>query len=291
VAGVAWSLLTVGLSSVLALSVFLITSRVLTPADFGAVALAVAVVSMVSMLVPVAFGEALIQRADLRRRHLDSVFWLTFAMAGVLLWAWSCSAPLRGWMELDVLAAILPALGLRIVFDALATVPARSSRGGCSSATPRCGRFWPMRWRPGCASGWCWRASRSGRWSCRRSPTASWRWWYPSWPHAGGRGGTSPKTALSDLGFFGLYAMGGRILNQARLDHFVLGVVLGPATLGLYYFANRLFLMLGDLTSGVFGPVTGALMASLQAEHDKRREAFQLAISPPPGWHFPSSAG
>jgi teichuronic acid exporter len=43
VAGVAWNLLTVGLSSALALSVFLITSRVLTPADFGAVALAAAV--------------------------------------------------------------------------------------------------------------------------------------------------------------------------------------------------------------------------------------------------------
>jgi hypothetical protein len=42
VTGVAWSLLTVGLSAVLALSVFLITSRVLSPADFGAVALAVA---------------------------------------------------------------------------------------------------------------------------------------------------------------------------------------------------------------------------------------------------------
>jgi teichuronic acid exporter len=62
VAGVAWNLLTVGLSSALALSVFLITSRVLTPADFGAVALAAAVVAMVSMLMPVAFGEALIQR-------------------------------------------------------------------------------------------------------------------------------------------------------------------------------------------------------------------------------------
>jgi teichuronic acid exporter len=46
VTGVAWSLLTVGLSAVLALSVFLITSRVLSPADFGAVALAVAVISM-----------------------------------------------------------------------------------------------------------------------------------------------------------------------------------------------------------------------------------------------------
>jgi teichuronic acid exporter len=52
------------------------------------------------------------------------VFWLTFAMAGVLYGGLGPDGDqLRGWMELDVLAAILPALGLRLVFDALTTVP------------------------------------------------------------------------------------------------------------------------------------------------------------------------
>jgi O-antigen/teichoic acid export membrane protein len=42
VAGVAWNFMPWALSAALALSVFLVTSRVLSPADFGAVALAVA---------------------------------------------------------------------------------------------------------------------------------------------------------------------------------------------------------------------------------------------------------
>jgi hypothetical protein len=33
---------------------------------------------------------------------------------------------------------------------------------------------------------------------------------------------------------------------------------MGAPTLGLYYFAQRLFTMLGELTSGVFGPVTSS---------------------------------
>jgi teichuronic acid exporter len=292
VTGVAWSLLTVGLSAVLALSVFLITSRVLSPADFGAVALAVAVISMTSMLVPVAFGEALIQRRNLRAGHLDSVFWLTFAMAGVLYVGLVLTATsFAAWMELDVLAAILPALGLRLVFDALTTVP------GALVTRRMQFRYTALRslLANAVAAALCiWLVMEGfALWALVLSQIANGfvamvvsfmaaRWW---------PGRDVSKAALSDLGFFGLYAMGGRILNQARLDHFVMGVVLGPATLGLYYFANRLFLMLGDLTSGVFGPVTGALMASLQAEHDKRREAFQLANFASAGLAFPVFGG
>jgi hypothetical protein len=49
--------------------------------------------------------------------------------------------------------------------------------------------------------------------------------------------------------------------------------------------------MLGELTSGVFGPVTSVLMASLQAETSKRREAFRLASFASAALAFPSSAG
>jgi teichuronic acid exporter len=292
VAGVAWNLLTVGLSSALALSVFLITSRVLAPSDFGAVALAVAIVSIVSMLVPVAFGEALIQRKDLQARHLDSVFWLTLAVAGGLYGGLVVSATwFANWMEVDVLAAILPVLGLRILFDALLTVPG-------SLVTRRMQfRYTALRslLANAVAAGLCvWLVLEGfALWALVLSQIAnSFVAMVVSFLAARWRPGRElSATALRELGFFGLYAMGGRILSQARLDHLVLGVVLGPATLGLYYFAQRLFRMLGDLTSGVFGPVTNVLMASLQAEPDKRRKAFQLASFASAGLAFPVFGG
>jgi teichuronic acid exporter len=292
VAGVAWNLLTVGLSSALALSVFLITSRVLAPSDFGAVALAVAIVSIVSMLVPVAFGEALIQRKDLQARHLDSVFWLTLAVAGGLYGGLVVSAAwFANWMEVEVLAAILPVLGLRILFDALLTVPG-------SLVTRRMQfRYTALRslLANAVAAGLCvWLVLEGfALWALVLSQIAnSFVAMVVSFLAARWRPGRElSATALRELGFFGLYAMGGRILSQARLDHLVLGVVLGPATLGLYYFAQRLFRMLGDLTSGVFGPVTNVLMASLQAEPDKRRKAFQLASFASAGLAFPVFGG
>jgi teichuronic acid exporter len=292
VAGVAWNLLTVGLSSALALSVFLITSRVLAPTDFGAVALAAAVVAMVSMLVPMAFGEALIQRRDLQARHLDSVFWLTVGLALVLYAGLAFGAPvLTRWLGLDILSAILPVLGLRILFDAVAAVPA--------SLVARRMQFRYTALRSllanGIAAALCvWLVLEGfALWALVLSQIANgFVAMVVSLMAARWRPGRQVSvTALRDLGFFGLYAMGGRILSQARLDQFLLGIVLGAATLGLYYFAHRLFTMLRDMTAGAFGPVTSVLMASLQAETEKRRKAFQLASFASAALAFPVFGG
>jgi teichuronic acid exporter len=278
VAGVAWNFLAVGLSALMALSVFLITSRVLSPEDFGAVALAAACVAMVSMLMPVAFGEALIQRAELRPAHLDSVFWLTCGIAAILLAGLVLfAAPLAVWMEVDVLADILPVLALRIPFDALATVPGAlvarrmqfrytALRGLLANAMAACLCVWLV--LEGFAL-WALVLSQIANAFVAMAVSVLAARWRP------GRGVSA--TALRELRFFGLYAMGGRVLNQARLDQVLLGVVMGAPALGLYYFAQRLFTMLGDMTSGVFGPVTSVLLASLQADPGKRRAAFGLA--------------
>jgi teichuronic acid exporter len=144
-------------------------------------------------------------------------------------------------MEVDVLAAILPVLGLRILFDALATVPARSSTRRMQF------RYTALRslLANAVAAGPVRLAGAGGLRALGAGPVADRQ-------RLRGDGGILPgrtlaagagvsATALSELGFFGLYAMGGRILNQARLDHLLMGVVLGAPTLGLYYFAHRLF--------------------------------------------------
>lgn len=292
VTGVAWNFLTVALSSALALSVFLVTSRVLTPADFGAVALAVAVVTMVSMLVPVAFGEAIIQRSDLKPTHLDSVFWTTTGLALVLFALIALSAPtLSVWLELEVLAAILPVLALRIVFEAVSAVPV------ALVARRMQFRYTALRslLANGVAAALCvWLVVQGyALWALVLSQIANAAVgmivalmaarWRPGWAVS--------LSALRDLRFFGLYAMACRVLAQPWMAQFLLGIVMGAHALGLYYFANRLFTMLRDLTSGAFGPVTNVLMASLQEDHEKRRKAFQLASFASAGLAFPLFAG
>jgi teichuronic acid exporter len=62
-----------------------------------------------------------------------------------------------------------------------------------------------------------------------------------------------------------------------RLDQLLIGFLGGPQMLGLFFFARRLFQMLSDMTVGVFTPVSNVLLASMQAEPEKRRKAFMIA--------------
>jgi teichuronic acid exporter len=292
VAGVAWNLLAVAVSTALALGVFLVTSRVLAPADFGAVALATAVVAMVSMAVPAAFGEAIVQRPDLRPAHLDAVFWTTMAVAAALYAALALAAPvLARWLDTDILAVILPVLALRILFDAAAAVP--------GSLVARRMQFRYTALRSTLANGigalvciglvvmghalWALVLSQIVNSFVALVVTAMAARWRP------GRSGS--LSALAELRFFGLYAMGGRVLNEARLDQFALGLVLGAPVLGLFFFARRLSTMLSDVTSGIFAPVTNVLMASLQAEPEKRRQAFRVASLASASFALPVFAG
>ena len=292
VSGLAWSLLNVALTTLLAAAVFLVTSRLLAPEDFGAVAFAAAIVALVGTLVPMAFGEALVQRADLRPDHLDTVFWLALG-AGALGFAGTAAlAPVAAaWTGVPVVAQILPLLALRLVFDAALTVPA--------ALIARQMRFRLVTLRTAVANGLgaavCLVLVLDGYalWALVISQVAtSAAAWAVAAATAGWRPGVGvSRAALRDLGRFGLYAMGGRALTEARIDQLLLGAVLGPAALGLFYFARRLFVMLRDLTAGAFTPVSNALMASLQAEPEKRREAYLAASFAAASLAFPVFAG
>lgn len=292
VAGLGWSLVNVALTTLLAAGVFLVTSRLLAPEDFGAVAFAAAVVALVGVALPTAFGEALIQRAELRRDHLDTVFWLALlagaaGYGGILLAAPAAAA----WSGVPVLAQILPVLGLRLLFDAALTVPA--------ALVARRMRFRLVALRTAVANGLgaavCLVLVLQGfaLWALVAAQlVTSAAAWAVAQASAGWRPGlAASRAALAELGRFGLYAMGGRALTEARLDQLLMGWALGPAALGLYYFARRLHQMLAELTSGAFGPVSNALMASLQAEPEKRREAFLTASFAAAAVAFPVFAG
>jgi teichuronic acid exporter len=290
--GVVWSFVNILVSTLLAALVFLVTSRILSPEDFGVVAFAAAVITVAAVLVPGAFGEALVQRKELRQDHLDTLFWLSFAIAalgyGALL---ALSPAIAEWSEMPLLEAILPVLGLRLVFDALMTVPA--------SLIVRRMQFRAVAARTTVANG-------IGAVVCLVLVLLGYALWalvlsqlltsvvglVVALAGANWRPGVQLRwQALRELAGFGGYAMGGKILNEVRLDQFLLGALIGPGVLGLFYFGRRLFQMLKDLTVGVFSPVSSVLLASLQGEREKSRRAYLLASYASAGLAFPLFAG
>src|SRR5882757_350628 len=73
--GTRWTVLQFGGARLVTFLVFLILARLLTPADFGLVAIATVFVALLQLVVEGGFGQAIIQRPDLERGHLDTVFW------------------------------------------------------------------------------------------------------------------------------------------------------------------------------------------------------------------------
>ena len=81
---VAWSIAASGgRFGINSLLVFILAA-ILGPTDFGVVALAFVYVEFLRMLLDQGFNAALIQRKNLTRLHLDSVFWMVLA-ASLLL--------------------------------------------------------------------------------------------------------------------------------------------------------------------------------------------------------------
>jgi len=110
--------------TVLTFAVFVVTSRVLQPQDFGLVALAFSIVSFAGSFGPTAFGEAIIQRAEIRRSHLDTIFLLSLAFS-FLIYGVLCAAasPIAAYVGHKEITSLIYIMGLKVFFDFTAVVP------------------------------------------------------------------------------------------------------------------------------------------------------------------------
>ena len=122
--GVLWSLLNTMTPTVVGLLVFVATSHTLGPADFGVVAMAASATTIAGALIPAGFGQALVQRIEISREHLNAAFWFSFAVATIGYAVLVVSAgPIAHALSTPILAVLIPLLGLRVFFDMLALVP------------------------------------------------------------------------------------------------------------------------------------------------------------------------
>ncbi|KKB12929.1 hypothetical protein VE25_04585 [Devosia geojensis] len=278
VRGAFWSVISSFAPAAFGILVFMATSRVLGPAEFGLVAFAASVATLGTAIAPAGFGEALIQRVGIERRHLDTVFWLCVG-AGIVIYAALCiaAAPVAAQLGEPVLAALIPFIGARVIFEMAAAVP--------NALLVRSMSFKKLAMRTAVASlvaavgclTLLWLGF--GLWALAFSQLATAavscigamvtaRWW----PHLS----FSPK-ALKELGSFGLFASGNRLITLISVDQILIGALLGPAGLGIYSFARRIYQILSDLITGALSNVSYSLLSSMQKEREKLREAYGFA--------------
>lgn len=262
------------------------------PHDFGIVALAVSAVSLASAIAPAALGEALIQQLEVHRGHLDTVFWIC-AVFGLLIYAIlvGFSPLIAAKMGQPDVAKFLPLIGLKLLFDLFAVVP--------NALIARAMSFHLIALRTIVATllssvicisllvtGYgIWALAISLLTVSMASCVAAFLGakWMPGFDIG--------KKEFRDLYHYGLFASGNRFLQLMNFDQLIIGSVIGPAPLGIFNFARRLFQMLNDVIAGALTSVSHTLLSSLQNEKNKVREAFLMATYGSSIVSFPAFVG
>ena len=275
--GTLWSLVSSFVPAALGLLVFLATSRVLSPTEFGIVAFAVSIASVGVAVAPAGFREALIQRERVSPAHLDTVFWLCVGAALVIYAALCLAGPIIATAsQQPLLALLIPLVAARVIFDMAAAVP--------NALIVRTMAFRMLALRTTIASvvtalvclGLLW--AGFGLWALAVSQLAGsiascvgamvGARWLP--------GLRFDRGALRDLRAFGLFSSGNHFITTINIDQLLIGALMGPGSLGIYSFARRIFQILTDLLSGALNLVSYSLLSSMQREPAKLREAYLL---------------
>lgn len=292
--GVFWYAVSLLVPATVNFVVFLITSRVLSPEDFGVVALAATISMLAVALGPVGFGEALVQRASLRADHLDTVFWLCIAfaaLAAALMYAGS--QEVAGLFGSSTLGILIPVFALKTILELAVVVP--------NALIVRSMRFHLVALRTliatlvSAAIAIAVVLAGYGLWALVFAQLAAsfikavTTFWTSGWRPAG-----LPRLqALRDLARYGLFACGNEVVQflGSRADQALIGLVLGVRPVGLYNFSKRIFSMVNDIVSGALGTVSHPMFSEVQHQPDKVRHGFLVSTFLSSVVSFPIFAG
>ncbi len=256
-------------------------ARLLTPAQFGVVAMVAPLVGLVQLFAELGLAQAVIQRPSLTHRELSGLFWINAAVSLGLAALLAAASPLvaafygepRTMAVTASLAVPLLLGGLaaqqmalmnrRMQFMALAAVDVGSTAAAAAA---------------GILCAWC----GLGYWSLVAMQVANnaanllaawavsgWRPDKPRW-----------DPAVTPLLRFGGHVTGYNLVNyfSFTLDNVLIGWAGGVGALGLYDRAFRLMLPSVMQLTTPFTRITLPLLSRLQAEPDRYRSSFALVL-------------
>lgn len=101
----------------------IILARLLMPAQFGLIAMLSLFMALASSMLDCGFGSALIQKMDVSRRDLSTVFYFNIAMAGVMFgMMWVAAPPIARFFAEPSLVGLTRFLGMNLIVNAFGLV-------------------------------------------------------------------------------------------------------------------------------------------------------------------------
>ena len=106
-----------GLRFVLTFVSQIVLARLLSPAEFGIVAMVAPILGMVQLFTDFGLGHAVVQRASVSQQELSTIFWLNIALSMAAAALFAAVSPAAAWMygEPRVTAVALASSGLIVI--------------------------------------------------------------------------------------------------------------------------------------------------------------------------------
>jgi PST family polysaccharide transporter len=267
--GVGWSFVEIAGSRLANLAVFVALARLLEPSAFGLMALAAVVITFIGALSEQGLGQALVQRAELEREHIDTVFWLSLGMGvGFAIALLVGAGPLAAAFHRPELAPVLRVLSIAVPIAALESVPL--------ALLQRRLEFRRLAERQLIATvlsgiaGVAAAAYGLGVWSlviqavAQAALSTSVLWVKSRWiPRA-----TVSRRHFKELFSFSLNFALMNLLNlvNRNADNLFIGAVLGPVALGLYSVGYSLLLLMTDVLMRTISAVAFPMFSRAQKD-------------------------
>jgi PST family polysaccharide transporter len=275
--GLTWTLIDTWGSQLLGLVVFILLARLLTPVDFGLVALASVFVAFAQLLVDQGLGDALIQRKSLTRAQIDTAFWAAVATGALLtLLSIALAGPIATLLGEPSLEPIIQALSLTFIAVALNSIQMGLLRREMKFRSLAVRKLLAV--GIGGIVGIGMAVANYGAWALVGqqlaaavvSVVALWTVspWRPGFHFS--------RADFGSLFSFGIHVVAGDLLNFAsrNVDRLLIGAFLGTGPLGFYAVAYRILdtsqVMLVNAARKLAFPV----FSRLQHDRDRMRRAY-----------------
>ena len=263
VRGAGATVLAAGISFAVQLGAMVVLARLLTPVDFGVVAMVTTFSLLLEAFGMAGFTEAVLQREDVTHGLASNLFWIN--VAGAMLLAAGLAGAgglLAGFYHDPLVRGVAEAMAGVIVINSLATVPLallqRSMRFGTASSVAVAARIAQVTASIALAfAGWGFWALVAGYFASRVTRSAGALAicrWLPNWP--GRSKGTGDSLAFG-LKIYTRYAIGYGINNT---DNLLVGWRFSASALGFYKRAYDIFVLpANQLTAPVWSVVITTL--------------------------------
>ena len=281
VKGVGWSFIDNLSSSGITFLVGLVLARLLTPSEYGIMAILTIFIAVSNSIVDSGFSNALIRKTDARRVDYNTVFLFNLLVSGLLYVVLFLAAPaISRFFKEPLLVEVMRVIGWVLVINALAIIPRTlfvkevnfktqtkiSLIASLSSGVIGIGMAWTG------MGVW----SLVGQQLSRQLLNTLFLWIYCTW---------RPAWEFSMQSFKELFGFGSKILLSGLLNtifneiySLVIGRCYTSAQLGQYTRANQFNQIFSSNLTTVIQRVSYPVLSSIQDESERLREAYRKVI-------------